>query len=139
VLKVERGSDKHSVRLDEQVKHEVSGMVRSGRTTHAEEWKDPEPSGEDQPDVDRAPDATMVGAVPEGTTADDIEGRSELAAALGKEVWPATADTLAACAKASAAPDRVLDLLGGLPADRTYRNVQEVWVALGGGAEQHRF
>jgi NADPH2:quinone reductase len=36
---VERGSDKHRGRLDDQFKHEVSGMVRSGRTTHAEEWK----------------------------------------------------------------------------------------------------
>jgi hypothetical protein len=136
---VERGSDKHGSRLDEQLQHEVSGMLRAGRTTHAQEWKDPEPSGEDQPDVDRAPDATLTGGVPEGTDEDDIEGRSELAAVLGKEVWPAGVDDLYARARASAAPDRVLDLLAGLPGDRTYRNLQEVWSELGGGAEQHRF
>jgi len=136
---VERGSDKHGFRLDEQLKHEVSGMVRSGVSTHAEEWKDPEPSGEDQPDVDRAPDTTLVGGVPEGTTEADIEGRSELAAAIGKEVWPATAAVLQARARESGASDRVLDRLSELPGDRTYRNIQEVWSALGGGAEQHRF
>jgi len=136
---VERGSDKHGGRLDDQLKHEVSGMVRSGRSTHAEEWKDPEPSGEDQPDVDRAPGSTLVGAVPEGTSEADIEGRSELAAAIGKEVWPASAQTLLAAARASGATDRVIDQLSRLPADRTFRNTQEVWTALGGGAEQRRF
>jgi len=136
---VERGSDKHGFRLDEQLKHEVSGMVRSGQSTHAEEWKDPEASGEDQPDVDRAPDTTLVGGVPDGMTEADVEGRSELAAVIGKEAWPATADTIRARAAEAAAPDRVIDRLSALPDDRTYRNLQEVWSALGGGTEQHRF
>jgi hypothetical protein len=136
---VERGSDKNGARVDEQLQHEVEGLVRSGRTTHAQEWKEPEPSGEDQPDVDRAPEETLVGGVPDATTGTDIEGRSQLAALLGKEVWPATRDELCARAKQSAAPDRVMDLLSKLPGDHDYRNLQEVWSTLGGGAEQQRF
>jgi Protein of unknown function (DUF2795) len=136
---MERGSDKHGPGLDEQLEHEVDGLVRSGRTTRAEEWRDTEPSGEDQPDVDRVPNGTLVGGVPDGTTEADIEGRSQLAAAIGKEVWPATAETLLSRAQESAAPDQVLDVLSRLPRDRTYRNVQEVWSALGGGTEQQRF
>src|SRR4051794_23483441 len=136
---VERGSDKHGARIDEQLQHEVEGLVRSGRTTETEAWNEPEPSGEDQPDVDRAPESTLVGGVPDGTTATDIEGRSELAAVLGKEVWPATRDEMVARARQSAAPDKVADLLSTLPGEHQYRNVQEVWSTLGGGGEEGRF
>jgi hypothetical protein len=138
VVGVQRGSDKHGSRVDEQLEHEGEGLTRSGRSTRAEEWADPEPAGEDQPEVDRAPDVSLVGGVPDGTTATDVEGRSQLAAALGKEVWPATGAALLSRARDANAPDRVLDLLARLPADTTFRNVQEVWTSLGGGAEQHR-
>ena len=40
-------STKHSPREDDELKHELEGMMRAGRSTHAEEWKDPEPSGEE--------------------------------------------------------------------------------------------
>jgi hypothetical protein len=81
---VERGSDKHSPLRADQLKHETEGLVRSGHTTHAEEWKDPEPSGDDQHDADRAPDSTLHGGTPAGMTDDDVEGRAELATYLGK-------------------------------------------------------
>ena len=42
-------STKHSARLDDQLQHEVEGMVRSGRSTHAQEWADPEPVAEGDP------------------------------------------------------------------------------------------
>src|SRR5207302_5452745 len=73
---MERGSDKVSPRRDEQRKHETEGLVRSGHSTHAEEWKDPEPVGEDQPDTDLAPDGTLHGGTPTGMAADDVDGRS---------------------------------------------------------------
>src|SRR5947209_383886 len=77
---VERGSDKVSPRADDELKHQTQGLVRSGHTTHAEEWKDPEPIGEDQPDADLAPDGTLHGGTPAGMSADDVEGSAELAA-----------------------------------------------------------
>lgn len=136
---MERGSDKHGPRLDETLAHETEGAVRAGRSTHAEEWKDPEPSGEDQPDVDLAPDTTLVGGVPDGMSATDVEGRAELAAYLGRSAYPATGAELVALAEQNAAPDRVTAALRRLPPEQGFATAQEVWSALGGGAEDHRF
>jgi len=49
---MDRSSDKHGPRLDDAMKKEVEGQVRSGRPTRAEEWHDPEPpEDENSPDV----------------------------------------------------------------------------------------
>ena len=135
---MERGSDKHSARMDDALEAEVDGMMRAGRETRAEEWNSAEPSGEDQPDVDRAPDGTLVGGVPAGMTAADVEERSRLAAHLGKEVWPAGPAALVAKAEELNAPDDVLDQLRRLPQGAVFDNVNEVWQALQGGTEQAR-
>ena len=136
---MERGSDKHSPRLDEALEHEVSGMVRAGRDTHTEEWKSAEPSGEDQPEVDLSGNGDLHGGVPDGMTEGDVEERSRLAAYLGKEVWPATGEQLVAVARGRSAPDAVLARLGQLPPGRVFENLQEAWTELGGGVEQRRF
>ena len=136
---MERGSDKHGQRLDEQMKHEVEGMMRSGHSTHAQEWADPEPSGEDEPDVDLAPNATLSGGVPEGITADGVEGRSELARHLPPAAFPADAATLRTHAEEAEAPASILDQLDRAPAGQEFRNVGELWTALGGGHEEQRF
>ncbi|RZS87125.1 uncharacterized protein DUF2795 [Motilibacter rhizosphaerae] len=135
-MTIERGSDKHGPRTDDGLAGEVEGLVRSGHSTHAEEWKDPEPSGEDQPTADLSAEGTLTGGTPAGVDAGDVEGRSELASYLGKEVWPATADALREVAVERQATDRVLQEIARLPQDREYANVQEVWEALGGGREQ---
>ncbi len=135
---MERGSDKHGRRLDEALKGETAGMVRAGRDTHAEEWKSAEPSGEDQPDVDRAPNGTLTGGVPSGMTADDVEGRTELATYVHRSVFPCNRDGLLDDAVGNSAPDRVLEELRRLPAAGEYANVNEVWIALGHGVESQR-
>lgn len=135
---MERGSDKHSPRMDEAMSAEVEGLVRSGHDSRAE-WKSPEPAGEDQPDVDLMPAGTFVGGVPDGMTEQDVDRRSEIASHLGRS-WPATSAQLLEVASGNAAPDRVLDSLRGLPAGRSYGNLQEVWGDVSGGhTEQHRF
>ncbi|RJK93809.1 DUF2795 domain-containing protein [Vallicoccus soli] len=135
---MERGSDKHSARQDDALAHETEGLVRAGRSTHAEEWKDPEPSGEDQPDVDLVPDGTLTGGTPEGMTPEDVERRSALAQALGRHLWPATREEVVSAAQQGQAPGVVLTDLARLPGGREYQNVQEVWEAIGGGVETHR-
>ena len=134
---MERGSDKHGARMDDALGHEVEGLVRAGRDTHAEE-SSPEPSGEDQPQVDRSPDGDLHGGVPDGMTADDVEERSRLAAYLGRSVWPANGEQLVAVARGRSAPDVVLDRLGELPPGRVFDNLQDAWSTLGGGVEAHR-
>ena len=136
---MERGSDKHSARMDDALEAEVHGMMTAGRETRGEAWHSAEPSGEDQPDVDLAPDGTLAGGVPDGMTESDVEARSELATFLGRSVWPATGQLLLETAQTNEAPDRVLDLLRRLPSGREYVNVQDAWAALQGGVEEHRF
>lgn len=49
---MERSTSKHGPRLDEQMKKEVDGQVRSGHPTRAEEWHDPEPiEDENSPEI----------------------------------------------------------------------------------------
>jgi hypothetical protein len=135
---MERGSDKHSARMDDALEHEVRGTIQAGRDTHAEEWKSAEPSGEDQPAVDLSADGSLHGGVPDGMTEADVEERSTIAQYLGKEVWPATGAQLLAVAEGRSAPDAVLVRLRQLRADHSYGNLQEAWSALG-GTEAHRF
>lgn len=137
---MERGSDKHSARMDDALEHEVHGLVQGNRATHVEEWNSPEPSGEDQPEVQLSGDTPMVGGVPDGMTEADVEERSRLAQVLGKSVWPATGAQLLAVAQSNQAPDRLLQLLRHLPADQSFENLQHAWAQLSGGhVESHRF
>jgi hypothetical protein len=76
---------------------------------------------------------------PSGTDPGDLERRSALAEALGKEVWPGDRDTLVARAEEVAAPDGVVAQLRGLPEGQQFENVQDVAQALGLGTEQGRF
>ncbi len=136
---MERGSDKHSARMDDALEAEVRGMMTAGRETRGEDWNSAEPSGENQPDVDLAPDGTLAGGVPDGMTEQDVADRSELASYLGKECWPATGAVLLEKATEMNAPELVLNRLRGLPEGRLFDNVQDVWSALQGGVEAHRF
>ena len=132
-------SDKHGPRQDDELKHETRGLVQGGRSTRAEEWRDPEPSGEDQPDADFAPNSTLTGGVPDGITPEGVEQRSELAAHLGKEVYPANRDELIDRLRENNAPDRLIAALRDLPSDTKYENAGKIASALGLGHESHRF
>ena len=46
-----RESDQHSPRADDELKSELDGMLKGGGPTRAEEWADPEPPADDDPDV----------------------------------------------------------------------------------------
>jgi hypothetical protein len=135
---VDRGSDKHSPLVDEQLKHETEGLVRGGHNTHAEEWKDAEPSGEDQPDSDLDPEGTLHGGVPAGMAPDDVEGRAELASYIGKD-YPLVREQVINLVMDRQAPDRVVDLVRRLPSGREFHNINEVWTAVGGHVESERF
>jgi hypothetical protein len=128
-----------SPRKDEQQAHETQGLVQSGHPTRVEEFRDPEPAGEDQPTGDEhlmAPDRAP-GLSP-GLTSQDVETRSEIARFLGLSVLPGRRDDLIAAAAQNQATDRVLNLLEQLPADQEFRNIQDVARALGLSTEEHR-
>lgn len=137
---MERGNNKHSARVDEEMQHEVQGMMRAERPTRAEEWKEAEPSGEDQPDsgvlglpADRRP------AAPPGMTPTEVELRSALAAALTRAAFPNDESGLLGHLVDNDAPDRLRSLVRQLPTGRVFHNVGEVAEALGLHREDHRF
>ena len=92
---MDRGNSKHGPHLDEQMAEEVRGYVQGGAPTRAEEWKDPEPPGEDQPDILMDPDLERAGTPP-GMNPQDVEGRYELARYLRYTGFPADRDALQA-------------------------------------------
>jgi uncharacterized protein DUF2795 len=139
---VERGSSKHGPHMDEQLERELENTLRARRSTRAEEWREPETQADEpaeEPEVDVYPEGELVGGVPEGLTPEDVAGRAELAAYLGPSAFPGDRAHLIERAREQHAPDHVMEWLGRLPEDQQFRNVQEVWEALGGGAEQHRY
>jgi len=136
---MERANSKHGRALDEALKHETEGLVRAARSTHAEEWVEPEPSGEDQPMVSANPEEPLVGGVPPGLTAHDIGERSTLATYFGKTVYPAGREQLLERLRKQYAPDRLIYEVSQLPADREFHNLREIAEALGLEFETNRF
>lgn len=61
-----RESDQHGARADDELKQELEGTLRGNRPSRAEEWHDPEPPADDDPDVPPlAPRNTPHGRAPE--------------------------------------------------------------------------
>ena len=137
---MERGSSKHSPRLDEQMEHEVEGMMTAERPTRAEEWKEAEPAGEDQPDPGRLgePPERQPGTPP-GMTIEEVELRSELGEHLPRSVFPADESALLAHLVDTNAPDRLQQLIRQLPSGHAYDHLGEVVRALGLHGETERF
>ncbi|RZU53950.1 uncharacterized protein DUF2795 [Krasilnikovia cinnamomea] len=117
---MERGSSKHSSRVDEQMKHEVLGTVQGVTGGRAEEWKMAEPAGEDQPD----PTQTLGAGAPN-------DALSRFGRFIGRSALPGDRDTLRRSAETLEAPDDVLADLDRLPDGVVYDTVVEVWRALG--------
>lgn len=137
---MDRGSSEHSPRMDERLEHDVQGMMKGGRPTHAAEWKEPEPAGEDQADpgqlgepLDRQP------APPPGMTREEVELRSLIGEHLHRTVFPADVSGLLDALAQTQAPDRLLQLVGQLPTGRVFASLGEVLAALGLHREDHRF
>ncbi len=51
---MERESDKHGARRDDQLKAELRGTLQGNRSSRVEEWRDPEPPADDDPDISTA-------------------------------------------------------------------------------------
>jgi Protein of unknown function (DUF2795) len=133
---MERRSDKHSVLLDEALKHNTASIRRGGREARVEEFREQEgpADGEPTPDTRLQGGGEIPGA---GLSLDDLDGRTDLARYLEHRKFPARPDELAAHARERHAPDGVVDQLRRAP-DRIYETVSEVWEALGGRVEPRR-
>jgi Protein of unknown function (DUF2795) len=134
---VDRGSDKHSPRVDEELDHETRSLQQGAPIeSRVEEHREQEGPGEGQP----TPDARLTGgrATAASLDLDDAETRADIARFLTPSAFPADRAALVADAQANQAPAEVLERLQALPGGRAYENVQAVWAALGGTVE-HRF
>ena len=124
-------STKHSARVDDELEHEIEGMMRGNHTNRAEEWRDTEPVAEGEPDVDADPAGTLVGGVPVGMTEDAVVARTELARWLTREPFPGTREDLLEAARDHNAPDAVVGELERLPEGETFERIGDVARALG--------
>jgi hypothetical protein len=121
---MQRGSDRLSRHRDDEMKHELQGLLRSGHPTRSEEWNDPEPSADDDPQVWGGP----VAPGSEGASLETV--RLELARLLGRSSFPATPVELGRVLRRKNAPDALTEAVEGLPHKENYANVQELARAL---------
>ncbi|KUO20007.1 DUF2795 domain-containing protein [Streptomyces dysideae] len=121
---MQRGSDRLSVHRDDEMKHELQGLLRSGHPTRTEEWHDPEPTADDDLEIAGGPVA------PGTSTASLAAVRLELARILGRSAFPAGPRELARALRREYAPDALVAPLERLPQSARYANVQELAEAL---------
>ncbi|MEU4568755.1 DUF2795 domain-containing protein [Micromonospora sp. NPDC023956] len=138
---MERGSNKHGPRLDEQMSQEVSGLVQGPGVggSRVDEFREAEPAGEDQPGTTTVPAGESRTGAPQGMSSTDVEQRSRLGRFIGLSALPGDRETLLGSARQNEAPDDVLAELARLPAGTRYRTVSEVWAALGHKNETQRW
>ncbi|GAA2424142.1 DUF2795 domain-containing protein [Streptomyces sp. NPDC051041] len=126
---MQRGSDRLSVRRDDEMKHELQGLLKSGHPTRTEEWHDPEPTAEDDPEVAHGPVTPSRGPTPLETV------RLDLARILTRGTFPAGPRELARALRRGNAPDSLVEQVEELPQSARYGTVQELAEALTGAGE----
>lgn len=131
----EQVSGTHGPREDDALKREVHSELQASRATRAEEWLEPEPPGEDEPEATWAL-AGRPGGTPPGEDWEIIELRSDLARHLGRAAFPATRAHLLETLATHQAEQRLLDLVSSLPDSATFANLGELLGALGLPIEQ---
>jgi hypothetical protein len=136
---MERGNSKHSPRVDEQLEREVEGTVHGIAGSRAEEWREAEPAGDDQPEPTLVPEGENGTGSPQGMTSAEVEQRSRLGRYITRSALPGNRAALRRDAEQNGAPDDVLAEIEALPSDREFRTVSEVWAALGHANETHRW
>ena len=111
---------------------EVESHTRGAPSgSRAEEWREPEPAGEDQPESTAIPAGEHPAGAPSPLTGAELEARSRFGRWIPRSALPARRDELVRAADAADAPAEVLMDLQGLPADQTFQTVYEIWDALG--------
>ena len=126
-MTIERGSDKHGARVDEQLEHEVRSIVQGGVEARAEEFREQEGPADGEPTPDERITALDGGE-------DALSERADLARRLRPSAFPGRPEELALVAVEEGAPDELVARLRALP-DRLYDTVAQVWEAMGGDVE----
>ncbi|MPY48326.1 DUF2795 domain-containing protein [Streptomyces acidicola] len=117
---MQRGSDRLSVHRDDEMKHELKGLLRSGHPTRTEEWHDPEPTADDDPEVAGGP------VTPARAPARIETLRFELGRILGRTSFPARPRELMGILRNRHAPDTLVESLERLPRNARYGTAHEL-------------
>jgi hypothetical protein len=110
----------------------------AGAGARAQEWREPEPAADDQPEATLAPREPWTGAGTPDIDPHDHELRSRIGRYLDRSVFPGDAGALIANARSNKATDEVLALLDRLPSGFEFETVAHVWAVLGGENERRR-
>ncbi|MDH6213276.1 DUF2795 domain-containing protein [Streptomyces pseudovenezuelae] len=121
---MQRGSNRLSAHRDEELKHELRDLLRSGHPAQTEEWHGSEPAAEDDPELAGGPIA------PGGSSATPEAVRLELSRYLSRHSFPADPFALALTLRDANAPDALADPVARLPRTARYTTVQELTDAL---------
>jgi hypothetical protein len=117
---MERGSNKHSPEVDDQMAAEARGVTRAPGSGRVDDGRDPEPIGDrDEPAGTGDPLITDPETHPH-------EALARFASYLRRTAFPADREHLLIEANDNHAPDDVVDLISGLP-DGSFRTVTEAW------------
>lgn len=123
---MERGNTKHGPAHDHEMARETQGLVHGGaHRAHAEEWREPEPTGEALPPVRRGDGAHPL------QQGRDYELRNELARVLTRDWFPAGRGAVLARLRDADAPQDLTERVAALPGDARFDNPRDVLVALG--------
>lgn len=133
---MERGANTHGPRIDDDLARAAEPLERGAPVEpRTEEFREQEGAADDEPAAEgRLPGRRRGGAG--AMDADELAARSELARSVSPSAFPADRDALLASARRNQAARPVLDCLARLPPGRAFENVEQVWQALGGGAER---
>ncbi len=134
---MERQSDKHNPRVDEEMKEEVAPLTHGAPVdSRAQESREKEGPADGEPTPD-AVISTRADAPPRSLPDDQIELRRDLARYIEGAVFPASREEVIDNAKDAGAPEHVLSHLQRLPTGR-FQAFPDVWAALGGEVEGGR-
>jgi hypothetical protein len=95
---------------------EVRGVTQGTAGGRAEEWKMPEPPGEDQPEPSVRPEIDSA-----------QERLSRLGRYIGRSALPGDREALRRSAQDLEAPDDILGALDRLPEGQIFHTVVEIW------------
>jgi hypothetical protein len=128
---MERTTQKHTPRVDDELKHETEALVRSGQESHVEEFREQEPPGDGEPEARYGLDDASWGSL----GSDAVSARRELSRHL-PNAFPADRAALLEKAQEMNAPQEVLDVLGRLPDGQSFENLYDAFETLFGPVEE---
>ena len=132
-----RESDKHSPRVDEEMKEEARSFTQGAPVeSRAQESRVKEGGSDDLAEPD-AVITTDGDTPPRSLSHGEAELRQELARFLDGSIFPAGRDEIIANATERHAPPTVIDRFKRLP-QRRFDGFPHVWTALGGRVEGGR-